>query len=391
MLTKIFSATESLKECKSISQVGQLVLGLEAKNIEVNYDNRLLDALSEFNLGTKESERISLSEFLTSDDASVLLPRVIYGTLREAAEPLLIFKQFFSIVRLNAGNSIEFPSVSAMTAGDIAEGQPYPKAVVDFGLHKSLEIKVGKFGMAFGATDEAISDSLWDVIGLLTRGAGRAMARWEETKRANNFHMHAHVRFDGESVEGSMEHPTGYGFNPTLAPGSAPGATSLALNDTLSTLDWIEMIATLMAHEFTPTNVLMHPLYWPSYAKTIYFGGLGNVSKRWDPKGVPLGEGAIGAALPFAIDPILTPRVFFDKQKKVGDLYVVDRNEVGVELVKEEMSSDEWKEPEADIRNIKVKARKGWGILNKGRAVICARNIAAQPSYDPTVTFTHQV
>ena len=44
-----------------------------------------------------------------------------------------------------------------------------------------------------------------------------------------------------------------------------------------------------------------------------------------------------------------------------------------------------------DIRNIKVKARKGWGILNKGRAIIVARNISAMPSYDPTVRFVHEV
>ena len=386
-----FSVQTALESCKKVSRVGTVLCELEKKGKAVVLGPKLFDALAEYNLGSKETDRISVSEFLTSDDASVLLPRIVQGTLREAAEPLLIMKQFFSVVRLTAGNSIEFPSISAMTAADIAEGQPYPKAIVDFALHKSMEIRVGKYGLAFGATDEAISDSLWDVIGILTRGAGRAMARWEEQKRSNAFHTYAHVRFDGGAAETSESHPTGLGWDPTATPGGAPSQATMSLNDTLSTMDWIDLVATLMAHEFTPTDVLMHPLYWPSYAKTIFYGGLGNIPARWNPKSVPTGPEAIGQALPFAIRPVLSPRILFNRPKKTGDLYIVDRNEVGVELVKEDITSDEWREPEADIRNIKVKARKGWGILNKGRAIICARNIRADVSYDPTVSFVHNV
>ena len=364
------------------------------ENPHVLETSKFFDMVSELNMDLEAKDRFSVSEFLTSDDASVLMPKVIQGTLREAAEPLLVFKQFFQMVRMTSGQTMEWPAVSAMTAGDISEGQEYPKAMVDFSLYKTMQIRVGKYGLMFGATDEAISDSLWDVIGILTRGAGRAMARWEEQKRANAFHTHAHVRFDGDALDTDPQHPTGYGFNNMVPPGSAPGGTTaapLVLNNTLSTMDWIDMIATLMTYDFTPTNVMMHPMYWPGYAKTIFFGGNGNMSKRWDPANILMGEPAIGAALPFAIQPILSPRVHFNKMLKVGDVYVVDRNEIGVELVKEEMTTEEWRTPEQDIRNIKVRARKGWGIQNKGRAIICARNISAAESYDPTVQFVHNV
>jgi len=111
--------------------------------------NKFFASLAEFNLEADTTEMVDIKEFLTSDDASVLLPRVVQGALREAAEPMMLFRQFFNIVRFNAGTSVEFPAVSAMVAGDIAEGQDYPKAIVDFALFKSIMIKVGKYGLMF--------------------------------------------------------------------------------------------------------------------------------------------------------------------------------------------------------------------------------------------------
>jgi len=222
---------------------------------------------------------------------------------------------------------------------------------------------------------------------MLTRGAGRAMARWEEQKRANAFHTHAQMRFDGDATSGGSM-PTGYGYD-YGQPGTAPSL--LSRNGTLSTMDWIDIIATLMANDFTATDILMHPLYWPAYVKTLFVGGLGNVSRRWNPRDIPMGEGAIPEAMPFAIRVQLSPRIHFNRMTKKGDIYVVDRNEVGVELVKEEMNTEEWREERADIRNIKVRAKKGWGIMNHGRAIIVAKNIRAQETYDPTVQFVHQV
>ncbi|MBC7345757.1 MAG: hypothetical protein H5U03_10125, partial [Clostridia bacterium] len=60
---------------------------------------------------------------------------------------------------------------------------------------------------------------------------------------------------------------------------------------------------------------------------------------------------------------------------------VVDRNEVGILLVKEDLSTEEWTDPERDIRAIKVKERYGLGVLNEGKAIAVARNIAFKLSY----------
>ena len=392
-----FSAKEELKGLSKVSKVGNLLVELEERKMPCQL-NQVFDVLAETNAklaaAGKSTEKLDITELLNSDDASVLMPRIIYGALREASEPIMVFKQFFQPVRLVAGNMLIFPSTSAMVAADIGENQPFPQSTVDFALHKSLEIRVGKYGLSYAVTDEAIEDSLWDVIGILTRQAGRAMARHEEQKRSNAFQTHAWTRFDGDkAIQGSSteDTPTGMGWNPSVHPGSAPASSNLSKNGTLATMDWIEMIATLMMHNFTPTDVIMHPLYWPWYSKTMFVGGLGNVPLRWNPRSIPMGEQAIGAAIPFAINPILSPRVYFNRMKKVGDVYVIDRSEVGVELIKDEIGTEEWREPNREVRNIKIRGRKGYGILNKGRSIIRAANIRADISYDPSVQFFHMV
>lgn len=73
--------------------------------------------------GKDRKERITVEEALSTPDASILIPRVISDVMREAAEPLYIGSKFMTPVRLTEGRSLEFPSVGAIRAFDIAEGQ----------------------------------------------------------------------------------------------------------------------------------------------------------------------------------------------------------------------------------------------------------------------------
>ena len=54
---------------------------------------------------------------------------------------------------------------------------------------------------------------------------------------------------------------------------------------------------------------------------------------------------------------------------------------------REGLSTENWTDPEKDIRNLKAKERYGIGILNNGRAITVAKNIAVAASYPaaPTV------
>jgi hypothetical protein len=124
---------------------------------------RQLD-LSEDWTSIPKSELVTVSEALSTQDASILIPRVITGMMREAAEPMYIGSDLLQKVRLTEGRSIEFPSIGAMRAHDIGESQSYLEETVDFQLHRTQEVKVGKSGMIVRVTDEMINDSQWDRI-----------------------------------------------------------------------------------------------------------------------------------------------------------------------------------------------------------------------------------
>ena len=113
--------------------------------------------------GKKAKNLITIEEALSTPDASILIPRVISDVMREAAEPMYIGSKFMTKVRLTEGRSLEFPSMGAIRAFDIPEGAEYPNQELEFQLHRTVEVKVGKVGLKVQVTEEMISDSQWDV------------------------------------------------------------------------------------------------------------------------------------------------------------------------------------------------------------------------------------
>lgn len=54
----------------------------------------------------------------------------------------------------------------------------------------------------------------------------------------------------------------------------------------------------------------------------------------------------------------------------------VDGNNVGVQIVKDEMTTEEFRDPSRDIRNVKTIERYGYGTHDMGRAICMAKNIS---------------
>jgi hypothetical protein len=83
-----------------------------------------------------------------------------------------------------------------------------------------------------------------------------------------------------------------------------------------------------------------------------------------------------------------SPFVKFDKQRKRFDMYCIDRSNVGVIAIREDLTTDNWTDPERDLRMLKVKERYGVGVLDNGRGITVARNLAVAPTYPvpPKVT-----
>lgn len=340
--------------------------------------------------------RASIQEAISSTDTVKLIPKVIEGKLREAAEPEYLGTRFFQTVKVDGGSSAVYviPVVGEVTAYEVGEGTRYKETSFDMTTieNATLEIRVKKIGVRVSITEEAISDSSWDILGINVKKMGRAMARYKEEMIFNAFSNHGHVVFD----------------NALRTAQPAAGTTGLGkdgqYNDTLSVEDFLDLTLALMGNGYNPTDVIMHPLTWVVFARNsmigngLTFGALGgnNVHPNGGIQGTPAAFGMANNGngqklimtpdqvqnrlpVPMAIN--FSPWVKFDKLTKRFDMYVVDKTEVGIIAQRESLSTGNWTDPEKDIRNLKAKERYGIGVLNNGRAITVAKNIAVAPSY----------
>jgi hypothetical protein len=276
---------------------------------------------------------------------------------------------------------MEFINFGAIRAFDIPEGSAYPEQVLDvskFGA-ATTNVRVQKVGLKVALTEEVISDSRWDVIAMHLRAAGRAMARKKEEKAFENFSQHGHTVFDGDDSDAALK-PSGRGFDGTK-------------NNTLTAEDFIAMCTSIMAVGFTPTDVIMHPLCWALFAKNQFindlmgvaaFGGgaaAADASYEEPPKSRYLGQ-TVSFGLPVrGLSLSFSPWVPFDEVNKKFDVFILDRNNVGVILVKDDMTTEQFVDPEKDIYNLKVKERYGIGILNGGYGIAVAKNVAFKKTW----------
>jgi len=322
-----------------------------------------------------EIPRITIKEALNSADSSILMPKIITGIMREAAEPVYVASQFFAVIRVQNGSSIEFPSVGLIQAHFVDEAQPYKAESLEFQRHRgTFEVKVRKVGLLISITAEMIEDSEWDVVGLHLRYAGRAMARFKEEWLFGELYKHSHIFMDNGDSDPNL-HTTG------LGPDGQP-------NNTLSVFDFIDLFAGLMYNGFVPTTLLLHPLVWAVFAKNDILGSLAqNVvfpgqNVAYPVKDIALGPESIQSRLPFSFEIILTPFAPIDRLNRTFDMFLLDRDNVGAILVREDMSTDEFKDPIHDISNFRVKERYSPGIYNEGRGIVQIRKVSLTPSYN---------
>lgn len=315
------------------------------------------------------TERVTLSEALTTADANILIPKVISTVVSEAAEPLTVVSELFQKVTLNEGRSMEFIHFGAIRAFEIGEGQEYPNQNLNLaqGGIGSIDVKVKKYGLKVAITDEMIADSNWDVIGLHLRAAGRAMAAKKEEVCFNEFRKSGHIVFDTEAFEpGQDGYPTGRGFDGEY-------------NGTLSAEDIIDMAVSIMSAGFNPDKIIMHPLTWSLFAKNAALEGsslaaFGQGTSNFDPRSFDKSN-ALG------LEVVFSPFVPFDKANNTFDFYLVDSSNVGVMLVKDEISTEQFDDPTRDIQTLKLRERYGVGVLNGGLAIAVAKNIKFAKTY----------
>lgn len=341
-----------------------------------------------------KTERITVSEALTSGDFNIYFPKTIEVIMLEAAEPLYLASQFFKKININEGKMMEFINFGAIRAFEIAEGQEYPETSLDAMKQTgelTTEVRVKKYGLVVKVTEEMINDSQWDVIGMHIEAAGRALARKKEENIFLEFSKHGHIVFDAATGgdwntqadgQGTGGQTPGTGYYIPNASGLAPTGRGFDgyFNGTLTAADFIDMCTAIMAAGFTPTDIILHPLV---YSLFLQNQDLSDMLRGF----AAFGQGATGSvnldvpasgnyAVPVqGIKITFSPYVPFSEVNKTFDMYMIDRNNVGVIVQKDEMSVEQFDDPTRDIKALKLRERYGVGILHGGLGIAVAKNI----------------
>lgn len=362
----------------------------------------------------ENGKTIELKDALSVPNAPMLMPKVISNIVKEAQEPLLVGTSLLQRINYSYGQTITFPAIGAMQAADIAEGMEYPERSIEIG-GSTVTANVGKSGIAVKVTDEMIRYSQFDVIGMHLRAAGRAMGRHKEQKifkliRAMGVPVFNNLR----PTESLLGVTTGRGLD-----GAANGSVTMD--------DMFDAYAQVITQGFFPNTLLMHPLTWTMFVKdatlrafvlqngggTFFATWTGNPAGRapWDNSSqgglglssgqtITPGENAAGETasvltdypqtinsspnlpgyfnVPFRV--IVSPFVPYDPARKLTDIYMFDASELGVLIVDQEITTEEFDDPARDIRKIKMMERYGLGILNEGKAIATIRNVKVVPN-----------
>lgn len=346
---------------------------------------------------------------IATPDITPWLPQVIERNVLEASEPLLILNSLFEKMGYEAGQAIEFPAVGAVSAADVAEGESYPIVrLQESGA--TVTAKVGKSGIAFELTDEAISRSRFDIVNMHLRACARALARHKEVKAANMIASLGTVAFDNVNPSQSIFGvTTGRSLN-----GTANGSLTL---DNL-----FDAFAQVMMQGFTPNTLIMHPLSFVMFMKDevlravtlaggnqVWWGGYsGNAANTQagsrthvsGGQGVnsplsPLGTSTNGVnefnqaltsapvlpsrwAWPLRI--VVSPWIPFNPATKMTDIILCDGNELGLYIEEYGVKVDRWEDMAVDSTKIKLKESYCYHILNEGLGIAALKNVKIVPN-----------
>lgn len=386
-------------------------------NYRMIWDNNGMDS---------EGLEWTVKDMYSTPDAPWMMPQIVTEQALEAIEPMLLMTELMQRINYTMGQTILLPSMAAMSATnlDMAEGDEYPETKLAQGGGSQMIANIGKVGLAVKVTEEMIRYSQFDVIGMHVRAAGRTLARHKEVKAANMVAAQGVCYYDNLNPKASEMGVT-HGRD---RDGSANGSVIAE--------DFFDLEGELVAKGFMPNTAMMHPLTYTMFRKdpvmraffmngqsVTYFGTYRGNPMGGNPWSQTLGGRGLGKqqAIRHDTDPdlrnreidsepvlpgywglslsiLVTPYVKYDAIKKTTDIILADRNELGVLLVDEELTTEEWKDPARDIMKMKFRERYCFGILNEGQSVATMKNVKnvpnriidepARPQYDVSVNLS---
>ena len=129
-----------------------------------------------------------------------------------------------------------------------------------------------------------------------------------------------------------------------------------------------------------PTDLVMNHLAWPMFAKAHGAPGIGMLTRG----GLASEQAAFSATAPLGINVLLSRFVAIDASvtPAITDIYLIDRNEIGANLVRDELSTEEFDDPTRDIRALKLRERYDLVVYGEGEGITMAKGVAIAPSYE---------
>ena len=346
---------------------------------------------------SKKDQKIGFKELvdaLSTPDASILIGKVVSNIVKEAIEPLLVGTSLLHTIRFSAGQQITFPAAGAFTAEDIPEGGEYPERKLE--VAGTVTAFIGKSGVKVRITDEMLRYSQYDVMSMHIRAAGRALARHKETKIFNMLRNEGDVIFDNN-------------IGNKKTSGRDSGGVG---NGTITLDDLLVMYSKIVTRGFVPNALLMSPLGWLLFARDPVLRAFGfanggpmfgpmqgqpGLAKSWYQGGLNVGPIASApyAATTYAnvpnmfpsplkiiVSPFLAYTAAAGATPAKTDIIMADTNELGIIVIDEDVTNEEWDDPNRDIRTIKFRERYGLGILNEGKGIAIAKNVSITKAYD---------
>jgi len=338
-----------------------------------------------------------------SNDHPLLIPRVVSEVVKEALEPNIVLTPLLQRIAYQHGTQLTFPAVGAITAADIPEGGEYPERSLDFA--GQVVAQIGKSGVAVKFSEETIKHSLYDVMSMTLRAAGRALIRWKEQKVASMILTNAggtNTLFDNTSA--SYPSTSGRGYGGTY-------------NGGITMNDFFKAYAEMIERGFMPDTLLMNPFAWQMFADeglqrifgfwngsamwNMHQGSPGNAS-QWknsgmqgllqnstvtSPQNLATTMTNMPTIFPYAFRIVVTPYMPYDAVQNVTDMVLCNTNELGVLVVEEEVMTETWDDPARDILKTKLRERYGLGTVNNGQGTGLIKGVFL----GKTVDFTHNL
>lgn len=349
-------------------------------------DKKMMEIFKRVSDG-EEVPGFDMKDFLASPSARVLLPKVIIGTARKAADPVYLASKFFKKVKIKSGVAVQFPEFGVMRAYEVPEGAEIPSESIDWQTNSNSMIMVGKSGVRIEYSKELFDDCEFDLVSMLTSEAGRALARHKEQKCYTEWLSHGWTVFDNNL----------YAADPVKYADARTGGLDFEgnFNATMSVEDYLQLIICLYNNGFSCTDLVMNPLGWLSFANAGLTGGLSapfdrEAKRESTNKTFQIGPNSIQGRLPFTFNVNLSAFAPIDRQAKTFDMFAVDGNNVGLLLEKDALRTDEFKDPARDLINIKLIERYGLALKHEGRACCSAKGISMAKSY-PTPERVHVI